>query len=61
VIQRRIQNPLALAILEGEYGEGDTVRVEPVPGGDLGFVRIAAGAGGAAGAAGATPMASAAT
>jgi len=27
VIQRRIQNPLALAILEGRYGEGDTVRV----------------------------------
>ncbi len=27
VIQRRIQNPLALAILEGRFGEGDTVRV----------------------------------
>ncbi len=29
VIQRRLQNPLALAMLEGQYGEGDTVRVEP--------------------------------
>jgi ATP-dependent Clp protease ATP-binding subunit ClpB len=26
-IQREIQNPLALAILEGDYGEGDTIRV----------------------------------
>jgi ATP-dependent Clp protease ATP-binding subunit ClpB len=27
VIQRQLQNPLALALLEGTYGEGDTVRV----------------------------------
>ena len=27
VIQRRIQNPLALAILEGQFGEADAVRV----------------------------------
>ena len=27
VIQRRIQNPLALAILDGQFGESDTVRV----------------------------------
>jgi ATP-dependent Clp protease ATP-binding subunit ClpB len=27
-IQRLLQNPLALAVLEGEYGEGDTVRVD---------------------------------
>ncbi|MBI4501276.1 MAG: ATP-dependent chaperone ClpB [Gemmatimonadetes bacterium] len=27
VIQREIQNPMALAILEGDYGEGDTIRV----------------------------------
>ena len=26
-IQRRVQNPLALAILEGEFGEGDTLRI----------------------------------
>ncbi len=28
VIQRRIQNPLALQLLEGEFGEGQTVRVD---------------------------------
>jgi ATP-dependent Clp protease ATP-binding subunit ClpB len=39
VIQRRIQNPLALAVLEGEYGDGDLVRV--VRAGDqLEFVRV---------------------
>ncbi len=27
-IQRLLQNPLALAVLEGRYGEGDTVRVD---------------------------------
>ena len=27
-IQRRLQNPLALAVLEGEYQEGDTVQVD---------------------------------
>ncbi|MBI2071980.1 MAG: AAA family ATPase, partial [Gemmatimonadetes bacterium] len=38
VIQRRIQNPLALAILEGTFGEADAVRV--VRNGDaLGFER----------------------
>jgi ATP-dependent Clp protease ATP-binding subunit ClpB len=41
VIQRRVQNPLALAILEGEYGEGDTVRVvRSASGNDLEFVPI---------------------
>ncbi|HEX9580380.1 MAG TPA: AAA family ATPase, partial [Gemmatimonadales bacterium] len=40
VIQRRIQNPLALAILEGVYGEGDVVRVvRSADGNDLEFVR----------------------
>ena len=28
VIQRRVQNPLAMAILEGGFGEGDTVVVD---------------------------------
>ena len=28
VIQRRIADPLALALLEGRYGEGDTVHVD---------------------------------
>ena len=27
VIQRRVQNPLAMALLEGEFDEGDTLRV----------------------------------
>ena len=34
VIQRTIADPLALALLEGRYGEGDTVRVD-VAGSDL--------------------------
>ncbi|HWC09834.1 MAG TPA: ATP-dependent chaperone ClpB [Acidimicrobiales bacterium] len=34
VIQRSIADPLALALLEGRYGEGDTVRVD-VAGSDL--------------------------
>lgn len=28
VIQRELQNPIALAVLEGDYAEGDTIRVE---------------------------------
>jgi len=41
VIQARLQNPLALAILEGDYAEGDLVRV--VRSGDgLDFVRVPA-------------------
>jgi ATP-dependent Clp protease ATP-binding subunit ClpB len=32
VIQRELQDPLALAILEGRFGEGDTVRVDAVDG-----------------------------
>jgi ATP-dependent Clp protease ATP-binding subunit ClpB len=27
-IQRELQDPLALKILAGEFGEGDTIRVE---------------------------------
>jgi ATP-dependent Clp protease ATP-binding subunit ClpB len=34
VIQRRLQDPIAMAILEGKYGEGDTVEVD-VRGGEL--------------------------
>ncbi|HXV85613.1 MAG TPA: ATP-dependent chaperone ClpB, partial [Gemmatimonadales bacterium] len=50
VIQRRLQNPLALAILEGEYGEGDVVRaVRSADGNDLEFVRPRAGTPKAAG------------
>ena len=41
VIQRRIQNPLALELLEGHYGEGDLVRVVPASDGKgLEFVRV---------------------
>jgi ATP-dependent Clp protease ATP-binding subunit ClpB len=32
-IQRELQDPLALAILSGEFQEGDTIRVERVPDG----------------------------
>jgi ATP-dependent Clp protease ATP-binding subunit ClpB len=38
VIQKRLVDPLALAILRGEYGEGDAVRVEAVDG-ELVFAR----------------------
>jgi ATP-dependent Clp protease ATP-binding subunit ClpB len=43
-IQREIQNPLALAILEGDYGEGDTIRVVRSSDGQrVEFVRVPAG------------------
>jgi ATP-dependent Clp protease ATP-binding subunit ClpB len=42
VIQRDVQNPLALALLEGAYREGDTVRVDRGPDGALAFTRVAA-------------------
>ena len=32
VIQRRLEDPLALAVLEGVYKEGDTITVEVVDG-----------------------------
>jgi ATP-dependent Clp protease ATP-binding subunit ClpB len=38
VIQREVQNPIALALLEGSFAEGDTVRVERA-GEHLRFVR----------------------
>jgi ATP-dependent Clp protease ATP-binding subunit ClpB len=43
VIQKRLIDKLALAILEGEYGEGDTVRVD-ADDGDLAFAKAAAAA-----------------
>jgi len=40
-IQRRIQNQVALSVLEGEYTDGDTIRVvQTNDGKDLDFVRI---------------------
>jgi len=44
VIQRRLQNPLALAVLEGRFTEGDTVRVDRGEGTDLVFHRGETGA-----------------
>src|SRR5881398_3703006 len=44
-IQRLLQNPLALAVLQGQYTDGDTVRVDRAKDGNrLTFERIAAGA-----------------
>src|SRR6266568_2828884 len=44
-IQRLLQNPLALAVLEGQYGEGDRVRVDRAKDGThLAFERIPASA-----------------
>jgi ATP-dependent Clp protease ATP-binding subunit ClpB len=40
-IQRMIENPLALRLLEGEFDEGDTVRVDVVDG-ELAFVKAPA-------------------
>jgi len=43
VIQRLVQNPLALAILEGGYLEGDRIRVgRSVDGSALSFERVPA-------------------
>ncbi len=48
-IQRLLQNPLAMAVLEGQYTEGDTVRVDRAKDGNhLTFERIPAAAGAAA-------------
>jgi len=38
-IQRRVQDPLALRILEGEFAEGDTIRVD-ARGDDLVFTKV---------------------
>ena len=44
-IQRLLQNPLALAVLEGKYSEGDRVRVDRAKDGThLAFERIPAAA-----------------
>jgi ATP-dependent Clp protease ATP-binding subunit ClpB len=40
-IQRLVENPLALRLLEGEFGEGDTVRVD-TENGELVFAKAAA-------------------
>jgi ATP-dependent Clp protease ATP-binding subunit ClpB len=40
-LQRLVENPLALRLLQGEFAEGDTVRVD-AENGELGFERAAA-------------------
>ena len=45
VVQRRLQNPLALALLEGEYGEGDVIDVD-YRDGSYGFNKRDQGGGG---------------
>ena len=39
VLQRRLQNPIAMALLQGEYGDGDTVVVSRAADGKLRFSR----------------------
>jgi ATP-dependent Clp protease ATP-binding subunit ClpB len=38
-IQRLVQNPLAMAVLEGRFGEGDHIVVSVGPDGALSFVK----------------------
>jgi ATP-dependent Clp protease ATP-binding subunit ClpB len=37
VIQQRVQNPLALSLLQGEFGDGDTIQIDAAPDGDFIF------------------------
>jgi len=37
-LQRLVENPLALRLLEGDFGEGDTVRVD-AQNGELAFMK----------------------
>jgi ATP-dependent Clp protease ATP-binding subunit ClpB len=43
VIQQRLQNPLALKLLQGEFREGDTIEVEVEADGQFGFAKAAIG------------------
>jgi ATP-dependent Clp protease ATP-binding subunit ClpB len=43
VIQQRLQNPLALSLLQGEFREGDTILVDVGPGGSFSFSKAAVG------------------
>ncbi|MGH7648927.1 MAG: AAA family ATPase, partial [Gemmatimonadaceae bacterium] len=47
-IQRYVQNPMAMAVLEGKFNEGDRVLVTRAPGGELVFERAEPEASGAA-------------
>ncbi len=37
VLQREVADPIALAVLQGEYADGDTIVVDAVPDGGLVF------------------------
>jgi ATP-dependent Clp protease ATP-binding subunit ClpB len=41
VIQREVQDPIAMSLLEGDYSEGDTVQVD-AEGGVLAFAKVPA-------------------
>lgn len=43
VIQQRIQNPLALYLLQGDFRDGDTILIDVAPDGSLAFERIVVG------------------
>jgi ATP-dependent Clp protease ATP-binding subunit ClpB len=43
VIQQRLQNPLALSLLQGEFREGDTILVDVGPGGGFTFDKAVVG------------------
>src|SRR5690606_19032854 len=42
-IQRLVQNPLAMRLLEGEFEEGDAIRIDRGPSGDLVFEKADVG------------------
>ncbi len=48
-IQRLVQNPLALLVLEGRFLEGDKIRVDAGAGGELTFTNLPASDGGSSG------------
>jgi ATP-dependent Clp protease ATP-binding subunit ClpB len=43
VIQQRIQNPLALYLLQGDFRDGDTILIDVAPDGSLAFERVVVG------------------
>jgi ATP-dependent Clp protease ATP-binding subunit ClpB len=43
-IQRMVQNPLAMRILEGDFDDGDHIRIDRAADGGLVFERVAEGA-----------------
>jgi len=43
-IQRMVENPLALRLLEGDFADGDTIRIDAASDGELAFERVEAAA-----------------